>query len=169
MPDELDDQLSKLAEGQSKKIRGLTVRLSDGCYIVSGKAYSYDGAISILSKKNKTADKDVMILAKPYTKELVSIHPSVSKEDRSVLLKMARDNGLYLYTASVIERDNKYYAVEPWAIDWDSVPDCVEDMVDEIDSIKCPYCNKEMASKSGRTLHVKSQHPDKYENYKKLI
>lgn len=32
---------------------------------------------------------------------------------------------------------------------------------------QCPYCRKKMSSTSGRTLHVKSAHPDKYLDYLK--
>lgn len=33
--------------------------------------------------------------------------------------------------------------------------------------LQCPYCGKVATSTPGRTLHIKSKHPEKYEEYKK--
>lgn len=33
------------------------------------------------------------------------------------------------------------------------------------DEISCPFCDKKMTSTPGRTLHVKSAHPDRYQEY----
>lgn len=49
--------------------------------------------------------------------------------------------------------------------------DTVEEQVEEApttvvdDQLSCPFCGKKMNSTPGRTLHVKSKHPDKYEEY----
>jgi len=58
----------------------------------------------------------------------------------------------------------------------DSKDDWEEDIVDIIETVKeielegikglsCPFCDKIMNSTPGRTLHVKSKHPDKYDEY----
>lgn len=41
------------------------------------------------------------------------------------------------------------------------------DHIEETDEIRCPFCDKKMNSTPGRTLHVKSKHPDKYDEYMK--
>tara|TARA_R110000868_G_scaffold150227_8_gene373274 strand:- start:3699 stop:4355 length:657 start_codon:yes stop_codon:yes gene_type:complete len=64
-------------------------------------------------------------------------------------------------------------------IEKDSEDDLEEDIVDimekveevnetepeEIKGLLCPFCDKIMNSTPGRTLHVKSKHPDKYDEY----
>ena len=35
--------------------------------------------------------------------------------------------------------------------------------------LKCPFCGKKASSTPGRTLHVKTKHPDKYEEYRRMM
>lgn len=37
------------------------------------------------------------------------------------------------------------------------------------DGVSCPFCDKPMSSASGRTLHVKSSHPDRIQEYNKWL
>lgn len=42
-----------------------------------------------------------------------------------------------------------------------------KESLQEPNPLQCPYCSKVATSTPGRTLHIKSKHPDKYEEYKK--
>jgi hypothetical protein len=50
--------------------------------------------------------------------------------------------------------------------DEEDIVDRLEEMEDT-EGIFCPFCEKKMNSTPGRTLHVKSKHPDRYEEYLK--
>jgi len=43
------------------------------------------------------------------------------------------------------------------------------DIISNMPSYDCPYCEKTLSSTSGRTLHVKNKHPDEYENYRDAL
>lgn len=107
-----------------------------------------------------------------------------SQAQHKQLLKEALEKGLLLYHAPIVKQGGKELAKQPWILDKNSVPkagpvlptrhkvDMSEDDEPEADDkpktmagIFCPYCEKPMKSTSGRTLHVKNQHPDKFEEY----
>lgn len=55
-------------------------------------------------------------------------------------------------------------------------PQIIEEQVDDqpdepsaneapVDEMRCPFCGKKMNSTPGRTLHIKSKHPDMYNEY----
>lgn len=107
-----------------------------------------------------------------------------NKSEHAALLQEAQEKGYLLYWAEIEKRDGKFYAKQPWRLDESSVPkrvsiapsrikvdpeepEPVEEKVEsEPEGLTCPYCGEAMKSTSGRTLHVKSKHPEKYDEYK---
>lgn len=103
-----------------------------------------------------------------------SFHQLKNKRDHDDLVAKARAKGCYIYYGSVYydEVDRKYKVRTPLIVDFDSVPDTVdgkwkaEEKKNTSNYYKCPYCDYEATSTPGRTLHVKSKHKDKFEEYK---
>jgi hypothetical protein len=52
--------------------------------------------------------------------------------------------------------------------DEDDVVDRVKES-ETVKSFKCPFCDSEPSSSSGRTLHVQGKHPEKLAEYQKMI
>lgn len=65
-----------------------------------------------------------------------------------------QDSG-YAYGRKIVDDDDE-----------DDVVTLIEQSSNE-DGHQCPYCRKKLSSTSGRTLHVKGAHPDKYLEYLK--
>jgi hypothetical protein len=113
--------------------------------------------------------KTAFVLLKPPSR-IISIHIPKNKSEHTELLQKARDSGYCLYYAPAESRNGKYVVQQPWQLDWDSIPkepELVEEPSEPVDELKCPFCGKKVNSTPGRTLHVKSSHPDKMDEYKK--
>lgn len=173
-------------------MRGLQVtRTAEDEFGIGGFAYSLDDAISHLeshgSKRSGGVDYDnvafLMINPKAPSK-VISTHQVRNRGDHQKLLQTAFKKRCVLYYASVEKKDGKHYAVEPWLVDFDSV----DALYDEKGKPKvklgsksskpektgkgglfCPYCDHTINSTPGRTLHVKSKHPDKIEEYQEWL
>lgn len=190
-------QLDELEVGESRQIRGKTVSRDGDSFIIDGKGYSASEAISVLEQRGRRKsfpyDELAFVLVKPPSR-VISTHKVTNRSEHVDLIKMAQKRGLFLYYATVEQRENKYYAKQPWIVDWESVP---EDGVPKVqpkrtappppdpepdeepesddsvettdDGLSCPFCGKTMSSTPGRTLHVKSKHPDKLEEYRQMI
>lgn len=128
------------------------------------------------------------VLVKAPSK-IISTHKIDDRVGHQELLEKARERGLYLYYAETHCVEGKIFAKQPWLIDWESVanntkqqtepvstpvinkepgPDPIESQKNEID-LSCPFCGKPCTSTPGRTLHIKSKHPEQFEKYKKSI
>jgi hypothetical protein len=204
----IKNQLLKLRDGKSKLIRGLTVTRDGDEYEIEGDHYSLDRAASHITecgaKRTKGVDYSgiAFLIVKPPSR-VVSTHRVRNKTEHKQLLEKAFKKQCFLYMASVEHRDGKYYAVQPWVIDWDSVNALYEtdgtpkvEFKDKPKPVKkklskkerdagvaaankpskpektglyCPYCDHKINSTPGRTLHVKSKHPDKLEEYQKWL
>lgn len=156
-------------------------------------------------------DQIAFLLVKPPSR-VISSHQIKNRKEHSELLKKAKEKKYVVYYADVKQRDGKFFAVQPWIVDFESVDNLygpVEELdrpkkpeskpkkeklkpkkeklklkddddedvithlkktreVEDTDEIRCPFCNKKMSSTPGRTLHVKSKHPDKLTEYKKM-
>lgn len=130
-------------------------------------------------------DQIAFLLVKPPSR-VISSHQIKNRKQHSELIAKAKEKKYVVYYADVKKRDGKLHAVQPWIVDFESVdnlyapveeptkakakpktkPDAKE--VEDSDEIRCPFCNKKMNSTPGRTLHVKSKHPDKLAEYKKM-
>ena len=105
--------------------------------------------------------------------KVISTHLPKSKKEHAKLLERAKSGGYYLYYAVAESRNGKYFATQPWQLDWDSVVDEPEEVKPESEpetsELACPFCDKVCNSKPGRTLHVKSRHPNHVEEYRKWL
>lgn len=178
--------------GSSKLIYGLLIyRQFDENYSVGAVVYQREDLVTYLDAYVKADssqyDGFVFGTVRPPA-EVRSTHVIKSIEQYNKLLKYAKDNKLYVYYAKVGDGDN---IIMPWFIDWNShenthhfkpfelnefkqvikeepirVPEVEEiEEPEEPDGIFCPYCDKKLNSTSGRTLHVKNKHPDKFAEY----
>ena len=120
---------------------------------------------------NRTA----FILVKPPSR-IISYHKLKNDAGYQELIVRAADSGYCLYSAPMVKKNGRYLATQPWQLDTDTIP--VNLHIDEVESIPeqpksdqlcCPFCDKQVASTAGRTLHVKSSHSDRLEEYKKWL
>jgi hypothetical protein len=171
----LNTQLRRLRDSQHGKINGVVVHRQDGYYIVNDEPLALEEAIEILEgKKRFPYDQIAFILVRPPSK-IISSHQIKSRKEHAELLEKAKEKKCIIYYADIKKQDGKYFAVQPWVIDSESLDNLcapVENVaqIEESDNgsdIRCPFCNKKMSSTPGRTLHVKSKHPDRYKEYVK--
>jgi len=117
--------------------------------------------------------KVAFVLVKPPSR-VISSHLVKNKKEYDELLKKAKDKSYYLYYAEVMRKDGKYVAKQPWVLDPESFciikPETKPEIKPETKSeLYCPYCDATINSTPGRTLHVKSKHPKKMEDYKQWV
>lgn len=129
--------------------------------------------------------KSAFVLVRPPSK-IVSTRKIKTQAQHGKLLAEAKDKGLLLYHATVVKREGREFAKQPWVLDHASVPaggpilpmrckidsevdeDAAQEQAEQPKAgLFCPYCQESMKSGSGRTLHVKSKHPTKFAEYKK--
>ena len=170
----LNTQLQYLRDGQSNRIGGMVVYKKDNQYIIDGEKLTLEKAIEALKSKPRklTYDQIIFLLVKPPSRA-VSSHQIKSRKDHVTLLEKAKEKEYVVYYADVKRQDGKFFAVQPWIIDPESVVNLrglVEEAKPETeliveDEICCPFCNKKMTSTQGRSLHVKAKHPTRYKEY----
>jgi uncharacterized protein YbaR (Trm112 family) len=170
----LNTQLQYLRDEQSDRINGVVVCRKGSQYIIDGVGLTLEKAIEALKKQKKlTYDQIVFLLVKPPGRA-VSSHQIKSRKDHVALLEKAKEKKYVVYYADVERHGGKFFAVQPWILDTESVgslrdlakeeSEPVEELENEAE-IHCPFCNKKMSSTQGRTLHVKAKHPQRYEEY----
>jgi hypothetical protein len=115
------------------------------------------------------------VLIKPPSR-VISYHLIKTTAEHQQLIDKAIESGQCLYSAPITKKNGKYVATQPWQLETDTIPNEIlqpakDDIApetptqDEPDGLYCPFCKKTMASTSGRTLHVKSSHPDQLQEY----
>lgn len=185
----IETQCQSLPESKSKKIRGITVERDGDQYLIDGETYDLQDAVGIIqesgssSRKKFPYGKVAFLLVKP-PRHVVSTHQIRNRGEHAKLLEKAKAKSYFVYHADVEKQeDGKFHAIPPWIIDWESVdniygppenlgkaksrPKTVTD-VEEVEyktELSCPFCGKKVNSTPGRTLHVKTKHPDRYDEY----
>jgi hypothetical protein len=175
--------LTKIGEEQTKKIRGIAVIREVDNYIIKDNDYSLGEAAKYIQEHGSSRykfpyDEIAFLLKKPFHSIVISKHRIKNRAQHVELLKKAKKKKCYIYFANVENKDGKWMAVEPHTIDWESVDNIhgsidgigkdniiSDSVIDNVNGLVCPYCDKAMSSTPGRTLHVKSKHADKYEEY----
>ena len=225
--------------GKSRLIRGKLVhRRGNDSYLVEGQTYDFTELITFFGidkpepdtvsivgpNKQENAKPDIIKLGIAFVEppsRILSYHICNDKDDLVLYKLAAIARKILLYYTSTHIRDGKYYADQPWMIDWDTIqgqskefikssseqykgdnvncPFCssshsklsayvshvitshsynkriikegnkednIQDNTVQSDKnvgqeYKCPYCDKVLKSASGRTNHIKSNHPDK--------
>jgi uncharacterized C2H2 Zn-finger protein len=200
----------------------LIFRRGDDLYLVDGQDFNYDGLVDYLGLKPPKTESTALItlntcldrskkIAVAFIEppsRVISYHLVDSTVDLTLYKVAAIAMKVILYTTTVVVKNNRLYAEQPWYIDWDtshnqkayvksisqdikdiSCPLCLKSyaklssyinhVIDDhsyikrknkteqvveaesSDYYKCPYCDKVLKSKFGRTNHIKMTHPDK--------
>lgn len=188
----IEIQLDKIGDKNVKIIRGISIIRSNDTFIIDDVCHTIQDAAKYIQINNKDSNKFpyeelAFLLKKPMTNNVVSVHQVANRKQHVELLELAKKKKCYIYYADIEGRNNKWYAIEPHVLDWESVDNLhninnentvkenivKENIIDEniIDEniVKenndCPYCGKKISSTPGRTLHVKSKHFDQYQEY----
>ena len=178
----IETQCQSLVESKPKKIRGITVERDGDQYLIDGETYDLQNAVGIIQESGSSSRKKfpygqvAFLLVKPPS-HVVSTHQIRNRSEHSKLLEKAKAKGYFVYHADVQKQeDGKFHAILPWIIDWESV-DNIHGPPEDLGKSKsrsktetetelfCPFCDKKVNSTPGRTLHVKTKHPDRYEEY----
>lgn len=132
----------------------------------------------------------------PSRGSLVSMHRVRDRKGHQKILSKAFKKRCVVYYARVLEDEEsgKQVVSYPWVADLESfdalfemdgtpkvsmperrkvlkkkpITDKPSETIDK-DGIYCPFCTHSVSSTPGRTLHVKSKHPERLEEYKKWL
>jgi hypothetical protein len=129
----------------------------------------------------------------PSRGDVVSIHRAKDRAEHQQILNKAFRKRCVVYYARVEEVEGKHYAIHPWVADLESFdalykPDgtpkvkmekrkCVRKKINKTEvreprqanGLFCPFCSHRINSTPGRTLHVKSKHPEKLGEYQEWL
>jgi hypothetical protein len=177
--DQLEKQLTELRSGKSKKIRGLTVRRVGDDYSVGDEE-----GLTLEEAKTQLANREgaqrsggIPYHRVVFFEKTIKIHRLKNRAEHLQLIDAVLARKRCLFYADVIERDGKFYASSIHIVDWETIPDVEETKTTPTThspetwngSTSCPFCGKACSSTSGRTLHVKDQHPTRLDEYRELV
>lgn len=125
------------------------------------------------------------VLIKPPSR-VISYHLIKSTIEHQNLIDKAIEFGYCLYNAPITKINGKYVATQPWYLDESTLPILASHLEgnstsitpikkqespisEKPDGLYCPFCQKLISSTAGRTLHVKSHHPDQTQEYHKWL
>lgn len=182
------EQLRSIKPGKSSRVRGQDVKREGDRYLIEGEEYSLEDAAQRLeqsgpAKSGIDYDWTVFLESPPgMNPSPIKHHRCRSKADHAELVEAVKKRKNYLWYGAVKKVDGKYQAHPPFIIDWDSVPDHPVETVKRAEQeakpkdpkrwdggLSCPFCGVTVSSTPGRTLHVKSQHPERLEEYQGLL
>jgi hypothetical protein len=179
--------LKNLGQDKTRKILGVEVTRHNSEFIIDGEYYAIIEAVEFINSKG-SLDYSAFILVRPgcNPNNASRAFRIGSKAERTELLKYAKSKNLYVYSGNVKLVDGKPHVEGPFAFIWDSMPSDTEKkpnkwpsgglrtikkkkkknikvLQDELGvrvELHCPYCSSTFSSTSGRTLHIKSKHPE---------
>jgi hypothetical protein len=183
---ELKEQLAALKSGKSRRIRGMVIHRDGDYYVIDGDAFTLQDAVSRLASAENKLSHNIdynwtAFLEKTPSGVLVRWFRCRDRAEHAALVDEVKNRGRYLWYAQVRRVDDRYQAVHPHLIDWDSVPDHPQDNKTRQEKaqapdpskwdggLSCPFCRRQVSSTPGRTLHVKHDHPERLEEYFTLI
>lgn len=108
-------------------------------------------------------DKLVAILVEPPAR-ILSYHLYEKDLELAALKLAAISRKILLYYTVAEAKEGKYYAKQPWLIDWDTVSGNSKDFIKFASerfrdvSIKCPFCESEFSKLSSYVSHISSSH-----------
>ena len=177
----IHDKLKNLDQDKTRKILGIKVTRCNSEFIINDQYYTIIEATEFIETNQSIDSKNPLdysafILVRPGG-DPNNAHRAFrvsSKVERAELLKYAKSKNLYVYTGSVKLIDGKPHTEGPFAFVWDSMPSDAESKPNRWPSgglrakekkknlieLNCPYCSVMFSSTSGRTLHIKSKHPE---------
>lgn len=179
------EQLKSIKSGKSNRVRGQDVKRDDDRYLIDGEEYSLDEAVKRLDQSGPTKsgidyDWTVFLECPPCMgPSPLKHHRCKNRAEHQELLEAVKKRKNYLYYGAVAKVDGKCVARPPFIIDWDSIPEHPDELKKQEEKPKdpkrwdrglsCPFCGIEVSSTPGRTLHVKAQHPERLDEYQKLL
>lgn len=174
LTEKITEKLNTMAVDADRKISGVIVSRAVDGWRVNDQLYSLEDAAELLVGFGSASSgidykrTGFVLMTRPddgRPSKVVS-HKVVSDRSAHVdLLRDARRKKLHVYYGSIVQREGRRFLTYPLTIDWDSVDEAQDDRPTETNNLNCPYCNKQLHSTPGRTLHVKNKHPDQYEQY----
>lgn len=182
------DQLRKIKSGKIRRIRGQDVERLDDHYVIEGDNYSIvDAAKRLDQAAPKVTGVDysctVFLECPPYSgSNPIKQHRCNDKAAHTELVDAVKKRKNYLYYGRVANEGGKFVVRPPFIIDWDTVPEHPEEVkrqeevkIKPVDpkkwdrGLSCPFCKTVVSSTPGRTLHVKSQHQERFAEYQSLL
>lgn len=170
----LEQQLREIPNGQSRKIRGITVERDQDAFLIEDEPGSFPiaeavGFLSEIKKKRKRGiDYTSIALVLVDPKKQPVAYRVKNRTEHAQILQKAKRRKCYIYFADVaVDEEGHSHAIQPWVIDWESVDNIhgpPENLGKDLKSIKtasklcCPFCGKKCTSTSGLTLHLKAKH-----------
>lgn len=173
----LSDQLYSIKSGRSRKIRGHEIGRDGDRFTIDGDDCSVDDILAKLDAQSRSGPdyQNLLFLeCQPYSSSPLRHFRCDNRPEHQQLLDEVRKRGNYLYYAGVCKDGDRYLARPPWILDWDSVPDSPTKAAAESPGrwdggLSCPFCDHQINSTPGRTLHVKHQHPERVKEYFQLL
>ena len=189
--------LSNLKVGQSELVEGTIVqRIDDTYFVIKGTILVIEDTIKIIkiinnSKKTLPFKKMAFCLVRPPS-YIISIFKVEDKEEYDGIVRKAKNDNLLLYYTFT----DAFNKISTWLLsdestlninkntftltqapDKEKIDTTIDNTLDDNKEIpqkltgdlKCPFCGKNASSTPGRTLHVKTKHPDKYEEYRRML
>ena len=178
----IHDNLKNLDQDKTRKILGIKVTRCNSEFIINDQYYTIIEAAEFI-KTNQSInsknplDHSAFVLVRPGC-DPNGTHRAFrvgSKVERTALLKYAKSKNFYVYTGNIKLVNGKPHVEGPFAFIWDSMPSDAEKKPNRWPSgglrttekkknspieLNCPYCSSIFSSTSGRTLHIKSKHPE---------
>ena len=176
----IHDKLKNLGQDKTRKISGVKVTRCNSEFIIDDQHYTIIEAAEFIETNQLIDSKNPFdslsfVLVRPGC-DPTSARRAFrvgSKAERDALLKYAKSKNFYVYAGSVKLVDEKPQTQGPFAFVWDSMPSDIERKPSRWPSgdlrtmeknslieLNCPYCSSIFSSTSGRTLHIKSKHPE---------
>lgn len=170
---ELQDQLIDLKHNKTKRIKGKLVKRDRYDYLIDGDTLTLEEATKRLSEvtSRNTIDYNATAFVEktPHSDQIVKIHRLSDKSAHTMLISAVKSRHNYLWYGAVTKVDGRYFVNSVLLLDFDSVPDPGEEEHEWDGGLSCPFCSVGISSASGRTLHIKSGHPDRLDDYFRLL
>lgn len=187
---DLEQQLNALKSGKSRRIKGISVERIDNNFVIDGDTLTLEEAVAKLDQTQAASAYDKLAFfekvpySSPISERFIKIHRCSNRAEHLQLLKEVKERKNYLWSGMTQKIDGKMCVKPPLVIDWESVPDVPEpqsdkpfkkyvapppDPEDWDGGLSCPFCAKGVATTSGRTNHVKHDHPEKLSEYFDLL
>lgn len=168
--------IENIKVGRNRLINGkLVYRRGEDSFLVEGENYNIDGLLKLFDvKKPKTEvvilataesnmSKMAVALVEPPSRVL-SYHICNNELELACYKLAAIARKVLIYYTSTYIKDGKYYADQPWMIDWDTSPGNSKEFLKSAGDkykdteIKCPFCATEHSKLSSYLNHVMSNH-----------
>lgn len=162
--------------GRNRLIDGrLVYRRGEDSFLVEGENYGLEGLIKLFDIKKHKPEVVVLASAEAHQARMavalveppsrvLSYHLCDNDLDLTCYKLAAIARKVLVYYTSTHVKDGKYYADQPWMIDWETVPGYSKEFLKSAGDkykdieIKCPFCDTKHNKLSLYVSHVISNH-----------